>query len=118
MTDAAELRQQFRVLPKGEREANEGFCICVWRALSWLERAESLDSDDLEGRFIAAWIGFNALYGQLDPDRRAWGDREAWSTFLAHLWRIDSDELLRGVMIKRQMRVLRIIEDKYLSHRF
>ena len=112
------LRRQFRAISKPDREANAGFCIRVWRALSWLERAESLDSADIEGRFISAWIGFNALYGQLDPDRHAWGDREAWSAFLAHTWRIDSDVRLRKSMTRRQMRVLRIIEDKYLSHRF
>lgn len=118
MSDAAELRRLYRALPAEVREANEGFRIRVWRALSWLERAEGSDPGDLEGRFIAAWIGFNALYGQLDPERHAWGDREAWSAFLAHIWRIDSEERLSKAMTRRQMRVLRIIEDKYLSHRF
>lgn len=117
-SQADNLRRQFRAISKLEREANESYCIRVWRALSWLERAENLDSSDIEGRFISAWISFNALFGQLDPDRRAYGDREAWSTFLAHAWRIDTDRAIARLMQKRQMRVLRIVDDKYLHHRF
>lgn len=118
MASADDLRKQFRALPKEARESHQPYCVRIWRALSWLERAETLDSADIEGRFISTWISFNALYGQLDPDRRAYGDREAWSTFLAHIWRIDSEERLSALMQKRQMRILRIIEDKYLCHRF
>jgi hypothetical protein len=118
MSQAVALRSRFRALAKADREANEGFCIRVWRALSWLERAETLDPTDIEGRFISAWVSFNALYGQLDPDHRAWGDREAWSTFLAHVWRIDAEMVIHKLMQKRQMRVLRIVDDKFLHHRF
>jgi hypothetical protein len=117
-SQADALRRAFRALAKPERDANEGFCIRVWRALSWLERAETLESDDIEGRFISAWVSFNALYGQLDPDHRARGDREAWSTFVAHVWRIDTGMVIRELMQKRQMRILRIVDDKFLHHRF
>ena len=58
---AIELRAAFRKLPKEDREANQGFAIRVWRALSWLERAEAMEAGDYEGRFISSWIGFNAL---------------------------------------------------------
>ena len=54
MATAEGLREQFRSIPKASREANQSFSIRVWRALSWLERAESLDRLDHEGRFISA----------------------------------------------------------------
>jgi len=118
VTQADLLRQRYHALPKAAREANEGYRIRVWRALSWLDRAERHDPADIEGRFISAWIGFNALYGQLDPERRAYGDREAWSTLLAQVWRIDSHGQIQRAMTKRRMAIFRIIDDKYLYHRF
>jgi len=118
METAAELRKQFRALPKGEGRVREAYNIRVWRALSWLERAQGLDPADIEGRFISAWIGFNALYGRLDPERHAYGDREAWSTYLANVRRIDVDGKVGALLRKRQLRARRLIEDKYLSARF
>lgn len=118
MESAAELRKRFRALPKGEGRSREAYNIRVWRALSWLERAQSLDSTDIEGRFISAWIGFNALYGRLDRERHAYGDREAWSTYLAQVWRIDADGKVGALLRKRQLRARRLIEDKYLSPKF
>ena len=71
---AAELREQFRAIPKPDREARQDFAIRVWRALSWIERAQRLDPADYEGRFISAWIAFNALYGRLQPGGHPLGD--------------------------------------------
>lgn len=34
----------------------------IYRALSWLNRAEQ--ADDADGRFIFLWIAFNAAYAQ------------------------------------------------------
>ena len=68
MTPAADLREAFRKISKSQRDANQPFSIRVWRAISWLERAESFDASDPEGRFISTWIGFNALYGRLDDE--------------------------------------------------
>jgi hypothetical protein len=115
MATATELRKQFRALPKENREGNQDFSIRIWRGLSWLERAESLETDDLEGRFISSWIAFNALYGRLDDDQRPWGDRESWGAFLAQVWRLDNHGYIYKLMQKRQLRIMRIIEDKYLS---
>jgi len=116
--DAATLRSRFRAIPKNLRDAHQPFCIRVWRAVSWLERAENAAKDDLEGRFISAWIGFNALYGQLDNDGQPWGDREARSTFLARIGKLDANGGLPRIMKKRQLLIFRTIEDKYLSQRF
>ena len=118
MASAIELRKRFRALPEEQRDANQSFAIRVWRGLSWLERAEGMDAKDYEGRLISAWIGFNALYGRLDPNRRSWGDREAWGAFLALVWRIDHDERIRRVLFKRELVVLKLIDDKYLTAAF
>lgn len=63
---AATLRTDFKAIPSDLRTASQPFAIRVWRGLSWLERAQSMPSDDVEGRFISAWIGFNAIYGRAD----------------------------------------------------
>ncbi len=113
--NAEQLRTAFREIPKADREANEPFCIRVWRSLSWLERAESIPGDDIEGRFISCWIGVNALYGRLDDEHKPWGDHEALGTFIAQVWRLDSDEQLRRMLGKREPAVLKLIENKYLT---
>jgi hypothetical protein len=118
MTTATELRARFRALPKEQREEHEDFAIRMWRALSWLERAEAGDPADIENRFISAWIAFNALYGQIGPDNQPWGDREARDTFLAHVWRIDQRGQLSDLLQMRQTWAFRIIEDKFLSTQF
>jgi hypothetical protein len=96
----------------------QDFAIRMWRALSWMERAETCDPADIEGRFISSWIAFNALYGQIGPDNQPWGDREARDTFLAHVWRIDQHGQLSDLLQTRQTWAFRIIEDKFLSTRF
>lgn len=118
MANATDLRNRFRQLPKSDRDGNQSFSIRVWRALSWLERAEGLDSADLEGRFIFCWIGMNALYGRQDAAHRPLGDRESLGTFLSQVWRLDHRGQLHKLLGKRQAAVLNLIECKYLSSRF
>jgi hypothetical protein len=113
---AAELRKSFRDIPRELRDTHQSFAIRIWRALSWLERAEQ--ATEAEDRFIACWIGFNALYGRQDDQNRAWGDREAMGTFLATIWRLDDEDVLRHLLFKRQLPVLRLIENKWLYDRF
>lgn len=118
MASASNLREQFRSLSKDAREQHQEYCIRVWRGLSWLERAEGVESTDLESRFIFAWIAFNALYGRRDEKGRPWGDIEAMGTFLATVWRLDHDDRLRRVLSRRQLQVLKLIESKHLSRKF
>jgi hypothetical protein len=83
--------------------------------MSWLERAEQ--AQEVEDRFIALWIAFNALYGRLDDCNRAWGDREAMGTFLSIIWDMDAGRI-RRILGKRQLMVLKLIETRYLYHEF
>ena len=43
---------------------------------------------------------------------------QAWGAFLTKIWRLDHDEKICRVLGKRQNRVLKLIEDKYLSLAF
>lgn len=113
---AKELREVFRALPRDQREAHQSFSIRVWRALSWLERAEQ--AGEVEDQFISLWIAFNALYGRLDDSHRAWGDREAMGTFLTAIWNLGAEGRIRRLLGKRQLAVLKLIETKYLYDRF
>ncbi len=113
---AQELRKRFRSIPPEQRDQRQSFAVRVWRALSWLERAE--EAGDVEDQFIASWIGFNALYGRLDDQNRSWGDREAWGTFLSAIWNLDGEGQLKRLMCKRQLPILRLIETKWLSSEF
>ena len=115
---AASLREAFREIPRSQRDANQPFSIRVWRAISWLERAESFDASDPEGRFISTWIGFNALYGRLDDEGKPWGDRESWGAFLAQAWRLDHEGRIRRILGKRENQILKIIENRFLSSDF
>lgn len=111
-----ELRRKFKVIPEPARQANQSFAIRVWRALSWLQRAEQ--AQDAEDQFIAGWISFNALYGRLDNEKRAWGDREAFGAFLAAICEIDDAGRLRHLAFKHQLPILRLIENRFLYDKF
>ncbi|MFQ5423924.1 MAG: hypothetical protein ACE5F9_08080 [Phycisphaerae bacterium] len=115
---ALDLRSQFRGIPKLVRDEHQDFSIRVWRALSWLERAEEMDASDMEGRFISCWIAFNALYGQLDDDDRPWSDRTAFGAFIARVWGLDQEARLHRVLGKRELQVLKLIGEKHLSREF
>lgn len=115
---AANLREAFREIPRSQRDANQGFSIRMWRAISWRERAESFDASDPEGRFISNWIGFNALYGRLDDEGKPWGDRESWGAFLAQVWRLDHEGRVRRILGKRENQIFKLIENRFVSSDF
>ncbi len=111
-----ELRRKFKAIPEEAREANQSFAIRVWRALSWLQRAEQ--AQEVEDQFIAGWISFNALYGRLDNKKRAWGDKEAFGAFIAAICELDYAGRLRRLVCKRQLQILRLIENQFLYGKF
>ena len=113
---ADELRGRFRQIPKDQRETHQPFAIRVWRGLSWLERAEQ--AAEVEDQFISLWIAFNALYGRQDEESRVWSEKKAWIELLGSVWRLDSEGLLRSHLRDRQVAVLGIIGNKYLSREF
>ena len=115
---ATELRERFRAIPAETREANQKFCIRVWRALSWLERSEGVDDGDLEGAFIPLWIAFNALYGHIDDDGTIAPDRASWQGFLAAVAKADGSDRLGKALWDEQLDVLRMVDSRYLFKPF
>ncbi|MCB9852834.1 MAG: hypothetical protein H6819_07040 [Phycisphaerales bacterium] len=118
MPTSDELRARFRAIPREVRDLHQDFAIRAWRGISWLERAEHIAGDDLEGRFLALWIGLNALYGQLDQEGRPWGDREALTAFISRIYPLDSTRRLGAVIASSQKAALGLIDNKHLFDAF
>ncbi len=118
MPDSESLRVRFKSIPRDTRDRNQEFAIRTWRSISWLARSESLDAADVEGRFIAGWIAFNALYAQLDAQGMPWGDREAQRAFLVRIYNLDTRGRFRRIVSTRQKPILSIIDNPYLQEAF
>lgn len=118
MSVSTDLRSRFRAIPKDARDQHQNFAIRVWRGISWLERNENLAENDFEDRFLALWIGLNALYGQLDQEGRPWGDREALDAFISRIYPLDCSGRLRAVITASQRAALSLIDNKYLHEGF
>lgn len=90
------------------------------RACSWLQRVEDTPPDDnLDLVLTCQWIGFNALYGQWDPQgREPRPDRECWRRFLDRLLQLDESGRIAGVLVEHKRLVLTILDDAYLASFF
>ena len=115
---AKALRERFKAIPAEARDANQAFSIRVWRAASWLARAENADDDDLEGKFIPLWIAFNSLYGHQAGDGSIAPDHASWQAFLAEIAKADGDDRLGAVLWDEQRQVLKVIDSPYLFKPF
>lgn len=115
---AADLRRLFKAVPQADRDGHQAWAIRVWRSLSWLERAEQ--AADVEGRFINAWIAFNALYGRLDDNNRPASERFAYKEFLRTVADLDTDGRLSALLASRPFQVLatRLVANRYLDQQF
>lgn len=117
------LRTKFKALPRERLGTNQSFAVRVHRALSWLEK--SGEQQDLETRFIFAWVAFNALYGQAreglptarsQPDYGG-GDRHEYVHFLNRLAQLDGDRLMQSATkIRSFLRELVICKYLYFCY--
>lgn len=113
-TTAAALRKHLRQRIDQERLADQPFAIRLWRAISWLARAESLPEADIDGRFIALWIAFNAGYGCLEEGGGLSApDHARWQQFLAQLVRLDAHDRLWTILWQQQKSVLKLLDSPY-----
>ena len=64
---------------------NDNFRLKIYRSLSWLEKAKSVE--DLDTQFITLWISFNAAYADELSDIS--GDRNAFQEFLKQICLLD-----------------------------
>jgi len=116
---AAALRERFRAIPQGERDAHQAFSIRVWRVLSWLERSDAVaEAEDLESRFIFLWIAFNALYGRLGSGGKVAGDRGSWQALIAQVIQHDGRDALGRLLKELQGDVLSLVDCEFLFKPF
>ena len=82
---------QLKLRHRAERGAwHPNLSLRVHRALSWLDRAEQLGSqDDADGQFILLWIAFNAAYATEIDERFRLSEQETFRGFLAKLIELD-----------------------------
>jgi len=120
MTDQTEtadsLRKRFRDIPSDAREANQPFSVRIWRGISWLERSEC--TKDTDSRFIALWISFNAIYGCVKEDGLSARDRETWQAFVTRIIQADKTDQLGEILQRNQLKVLHLIENRYMFRPF
>ncbi len=109
--------------PKKERLNNEHdshpTAIRVHRAFSWMAQAETMDESDMDMILICQWVGFNALYGQWDDEKREpISDRFSWKQFLDRILKLDKKGHVGETLIENKRLVIKIMEDEYLSKFF
>ena len=93
------------------------------RALTWLERCEKCNENEIDEQFLFLWISFNAAYGDdgtLQQKRSA--DREPehkkLTDFLRRVAKRDDDDRLIGCIRANQKRVHDIMNNRFLFRPF
>jgi hypothetical protein len=82
---------QLKERHRAERGAwHPNLSLRVHRALSWLERAEQLGSEeDLDGQFLVLWIAFNAAYATDIDEKYRDSEQQTFRSFLEKLTQLD-----------------------------
>lgn len=100
----------------------ENFSLRIHRALSWLRRAEK-SADDLDIRFIALWVAFNAAYageigGQI-AGRSTITESASFTGFLNKLVRLDTAGKIAIALRQHGSGPVRLLlENKYIYQPF
>lgn len=95
--------------------------IRLYRAKSWMERAQRLVEIDPDGCFIFYWIAFNALYGQPKYLKREEGndkpppEEEDIENFLELMIDLDTERRLRDIPRSVLLDCDELRNDAYLS---
>lgn len=71
-----------------KQQFSDPFRLRVYRAISWLDKANS--SDDADIRFITLWISFNALYAR-DISTLSVSERGEFRRFIQSICRFDDN---------------------------
>ena len=70
---------------------NDSFNLRLYRANSWLKKAEASEADD-DIRFITLWIAFNAAYAKEIEAGAQLSDRSTFRQFLHTICRLDKGQ--------------------------
>lgn len=98
---------------------SEDHRIRLWRAASWIDRAQREGTDDDEA-FIFLWIAFNALYAmERSPEEGSASERAAFQAFLQEIVRHDTNKRLRSMMMLNMTgKIIPLLDSRYILHRF
>ncbi len=117
---AAALRRRWDPVKERLRAENrlENTLIRMHRALSWLERSESLE-DESDDALIFGWIALNALYGRWDAVRNEpEPDRFGLIAFIDRVCALDATGHIAAMLADHRPLVRTLLEDEYLSRWF
>lgn len=91
--------------------------IRLYRAHSWMKRAEKLVAIDPDGCFIFYWVAFNALYGQpryLSVKRNP-NEETDFEEFLDLTYKLDTANKIREKLTEVRMYSADLLTDAYLN---
>lgn len=100
---------------KTEKHFSDDFRLRVHRSLSWLKKAE--EENDLDMKFLALWIAFNAAYArEIDGSAK---DNITLNEFLLRICTFDEEELIYQLVWQKFPQSIRLLfENKFVSPDF
>lgn len=113
--DALQLK---RLLKAATPELNEHHQIRLHRAISWLKWAEEHNTE-LDMRFIAYWVSFNACYAFDDQDGGSDSEKERFSRYITQLVELDTEQRFYYLLWDKFSGSVRVIlENEFLYKPF
>lgn len=100
------LTEKFKQLRETE-VLSDNFALRIHRSLSWLKKAES--AEDLDTKFIALWIAFNAAYAR-EIDEHL-GERVSFNEFLLRICAFDEDKAIYNLVWQKFSQSIRLLLD-------
>ncbi len=113
--DYLRLKQKHQTILGDQRNA---LSLRLYRALSWLKRAEQ-EADDEDARFIFTWIALNAAYSNEIPQRMRFSETRLFSHFLTLLVERDQEQRLYQIVWNDFSGAIRLfLNNKYVYQPF
>lgn len=118
------IELDYKTLEEKRAKLRDSFSLAfrqkVYRALSWLKRAEEAKKEsDHDYRFVCLWIAFNAAYAKYMPPDLNEGDMAAFQGFLSQLVAFDQGRRIQSAICSRYSNTVRtLMNNRYISKRF
>lgn len=98
-----------------KKDMSEPVKLRIYRCLSWLKKAE-LSENDLDVKFIALWVAFNAIYAK-DIDLQM-SDKSAFRLFLQTVNKLAKNELYQLTWDQYSADIRILLDNKYVFQSF
>lgn len=96
---------------------SEHFSLRIYRALSWLKKADMTEDDDT--RFIALWIAFNAAYAKETDFGLRFAEQSVFMEFLNKIHNLDKDKQIYRLVWQTYAGSIRLLmENQYTFQPF